>query len=150
MARISKRFCFVQSALLYSSSDGQRRIRCHNVAIPMTSSINDCFDYLDISSTTHLLLRKALSRFERVPNVEQTKLVIESALMNMARANMRNSPNKGQFEFSENMQYFFMYAMGALKSLLINIPQVMQPSSTVDTWCYYRFLVMMMSPDELL
>jgi hypothetical protein len=33
--RISKRFLFVQSALLYSSSEGQRRIRCHNIAIPL-------------------------------------------------------------------------------------------------------------------
>ena len=36
--RISKRFLFVQSALLYSSSEGQRRIRCHNIAIPLVQN----------------------------------------------------------------------------------------------------------------
>lgn len=36
LQRISKRFLFVQSALLYSTSEGQRRIRCHNIAIPIT------------------------------------------------------------------------------------------------------------------
>ena len=36
MSRISKRFLFVQSALLYSTSDGQRRIRSHSIAIPIT------------------------------------------------------------------------------------------------------------------
>lgn len=91
MSRISKRFLFIQSALLYSSSDGQRRIRCHNTAIPLTTSINESYEFLDISSTATLLLRKALSRFDRVPNVEQSKMVIESAVMNMARANQRNA-----------------------------------------------------------
>ena len=64
------------------------------------------------------MLRKALARFDRVPNIEQSKTVIESAVMNMARANQKASnTQKGvPFEFSENMQYFFMYALGILKS----------------------------------
>lgn len=36
MNRCSKRFLFVQSALLYSTSDGQRRIRSHSIAVPIT------------------------------------------------------------------------------------------------------------------
>ena len=39
LQRISKRFLFVQSALLYSTSEGERRIRCHSVAIPLTPSM---------------------------------------------------------------------------------------------------------------
>lgn len=107
---------------------------------------------MDISSTATVLLRKALSRFDRVPNVEQSKMVIESAVMNMARANQRhsNTPKGQQFEFSENMQYFFMYALGALKSQIINIPVIMNAIDTVDRIVYQRYLAMMMSPDELL
>lgn len=152
MSRISKRYLFIQSALLYSSSNGQRRIRCHNVAVPLCQSINDAYEFLDISSTTHLLLRKALSRFDRVPNIEQSKMVIESAVMNMARANQRHTVTaKGTtFEFSENMQYFFMYVLGALKSQIINLPVVMNPIDTIDKIVYQRYLAMMMTPDEML
>ena len=89
LQRISRRFLFIQSALLYSSSDGERRIRCHNIAVPITNVVSDCFDFLDISSTSHLLLRKAISRFDKIPNVEQSKMVIESTVMNMARAYQR-------------------------------------------------------------
>ena len=78
-------------------------------------------------------------------------MVIESAVMNMARANQRNSAQRGGgFEFSENMQYFFMYALGLLKSQLINIPMVMNPLDTVDKIVYQKFLANMMSPEELL
>lgn len=118
----------------------------------MVTNLGECYDYLDISSVSHLLLRKALSRFERVPNIEQTKMVIESGVMNLARAYQRhsNTPKGQQFEFSENMQYFFMYILGVLKSNLINIPMMTQPIDTVDKINYQRYLSMMMSPDELL
>jgi len=52
-----------------------------------------------------------------VANVEQSKTVIESSVMNMARACMRAQKQATQeTEFSENMQYFFMYILGVLKS----------------------------------
>lgn len=85
-ARISKRFLFIQSALLYSTSEGQRRIRCHNIAVPLVNNISECYNFLDITATTHLLARKALARFDKVQNIEQSKVVIEAALNNMARA----------------------------------------------------------------
>lgn len=37
LRRINKNFVFVQTALLYSTSEGQRRIRSHNMAIPLTN-----------------------------------------------------------------------------------------------------------------
>lgn len=147
LARISKRFLFIQSALLYSTSEGQRRIRCHNVAVPLTNSINEAYEMLDITSTAHLLLRKALARFDKVANVEQSRLVIEAGVNNMARACQRHTQQKG--EFSENMQYLFMYALGIMKSPLVNIPQIMNPIDIVDRIVQQRFLVNMMSPDEL-
>mmetsp|Transcript_8506 Transcript_8506/g.13074 ORF Transcript_8506/g.13074 Transcript_8506/m.13074 type:complete len:123 (-) Transcript_8506:689-1057(-) len=91
MARISKRFLFVQSALLYSSSDGQRRIRCHNLALPITNSLHDCFENIDIVTTTALLARKALSRFSKMPNIEQSRSMVEASLNNLCKANQRHA-----------------------------------------------------------
>jgi len=85
--RISKRFVFIQTALLYFSSEGQRRIRCHNIAVPLTNSTLEAFEYLDITSTAHFLLRKALARYEKLATIESMKMLIEASLNNMARAN---------------------------------------------------------------
>ena len=83
-------------------------------------------------------MRKALSRCDKVPNVDQSKTVIESTVMNMARAYQRasNVAKGAPFEFSENMQYFFMYALGILKSPLIHVPMVMNQIDTVDRVVY--------------
>ena len=127
LQRINKNFLFVQSALLYSTSEGQRRIRCHNIAIPLTNSVSEAYEYLDISATSFMLTRKALARFEKMANIEQSRSVIEAALNNMCKANQRAaSRQRGeQFQFSENMQYLIMYVLGALKSQIISIPQIM-------------------------
>jgi protein transport protein SEC24 len=78
---------FIQSALLYSSSEGQRRIRCHNIAIPLTNSISEAYDFVDITATTFFLTRKALARFDKMANIEATRAVIEAAVNNMCKAN---------------------------------------------------------------
>ena len=53
---------YVQSALLYSTSEGERRIRVHNAAIPLTNIPNLPFDYLDTSALALFWARVAISR----------------------------------------------------------------------------------------
>lgn len=136
--RISKRFLFVQSALLYSTSEGERRIRCHSVAIPLTTSMQEAHDYLDINAASCLLMRKALARQIRLANIEGGKQVIEAAINNLARSYMRGQRalRNDSGEFSENMQYFMIYALGILKAQVVNMPMVMQPIDTVDRVVY--------------
>lgn len=66
LRRINKNFVFVQTALLYSTSEGQRRIRSHNMAIPLTNQISESYDYLDITATSAFITRKALRRFQSI------------------------------------------------------------------------------------
>ena len=150
--RISKKFLFVQSALLYSSSEGQRRIRCHNMAIPLTTSVNEAFEFIDVVTISALLARKALNRFDRMANVEATRSVIEASMNNMCKANHRTARlEKGeQFQFSENMEYLIIYILGLLKSQIISIPPIMNQIDTVDKLVYTKFQVNHMSPDEVL
>ena len=73
LGRISKRFLFVQSALLYSSSEGERRIRCHSIAIPLVTNMMEAHEFLDINGISAMLLRKALARFVRLQNMDAAK-----------------------------------------------------------------------------
>lgn len=43
-----------------------------------------------------------------------------------------------------------MYALGVIKSQTIVLPQVMNPIDTIDRVVYQRYLVNVMSPDEVL
>lgn len=61
-ARRDTSHLYIQSALLYSTSEGERRIRVHNLAIPLTNMKHLPFEYLDVTATSHFLARLALNR----------------------------------------------------------------------------------------
>ena len=62
LARRDTSHLYIQSALVYSTSDGERRIRVHNLAVPLTNMKHLPFEYLDVTATVHYLARIALSR----------------------------------------------------------------------------------------
>jgi protein transport protein SEC24 len=62
MARRDTSHIYVQSALLYSTSEGERRIRVHNIAVPLTNMKHLPFEYIDITAVAHHFARVALNR----------------------------------------------------------------------------------------
>ena len=53
---------YIQSALLYSSSNGERRIRVHNIAVPLTNMKHLPYEFLDVNATALFFTRLALNR----------------------------------------------------------------------------------------
>ena len=105
LQRCCKRFLFVQSALLYSTSDGQRRIRSHSIAVPVTQMINEAYDYIDIVATSSMLARKALNQFTKFCSIEECKQAVIKVINNLVKGQMRAARlQRGeQFQFSDNM-----------------------------------------------
>jgi protein transport protein SEC24 len=62
VARRDTSHIYLQSALLYSTSEGERRIRVHNIAIPLTNMKHLPFEFLDAAATLHYFARVALNR----------------------------------------------------------------------------------------
>jgi protein transport protein SEC24 len=56
----NQKVLYVQSALLYSTSDAQRRIRVHNIAVPLTNVGQNLHDYMDEQAMTLFYARYAL------------------------------------------------------------------------------------------
>ena len=55
-------FCFFQTALLYTSGSGQRRIRVHTYALPTTSDLADVYNGIDAQCMASLLTKMAVDR----------------------------------------------------------------------------------------
>ena len=53
---------FAQTAFLYTSSNGERRIRVHNMAVPITNSLTQPFEYMDLAAVSALYMRQGISR----------------------------------------------------------------------------------------
>lgn len=51
---------FLQSALLYTTSCGERRIRVHNIAVPVEQVVQNVFDSVNIDVLCNILAKQAL------------------------------------------------------------------------------------------
>lgn len=50
----------IQAALLYTTSSGERRIRVHTTCIPVTQSIGEMFERVNVNAITNLLAKQAI------------------------------------------------------------------------------------------
>ena len=69
---------FVQTALLYTSSEGERRIRVHNLAMPVTMLATDPYENCDINAISPFIMKKGIDNLENLnPNLLSTRGYIE-------------------------------------------------------------------------
>lgn len=54
---------YVQCAVLYTSASGQRRVRCHNLALAVSSKLGDVFRTADMDATISLAAKEGARRY---------------------------------------------------------------------------------------
>lgn len=158
-----KPLVFVQSALLYSTLTGKRRMRVSTLALRTTSVVNDVFRSVDLAATATLLLREA-SVALRAPASEDEQNSLRakarSALYHrcvlMLASYRQHTPAKSspmsQLLLPEKLQLFPLFCMSLLKSPMLRygIPRrnqgVMKMSPTGDERAFYDFHMGQTSP----
>lgn len=62
---------FFQVAILYTSASGQRRVRCHNIAVAVSTKLGDVFRTADMDTTIAVVAKEGELPFFRLapPNV---------------------------------------------------------------------------------
>lgn len=53
-----KREAYFQCAVLYTSAFGERRVRCHNIAVPVSSKLGDVFRLADMDATIAIVAKE--------------------------------------------------------------------------------------------
>lgn len=148
----------VQAALLYTSSNGERRIRVHTHLIPVTQSIPDVIDSVDMDAVVNLLIKQAIeiatkTGFENARN-RIHQLAVE--LLRGSRPQLTTPgygmPNQyGQKPQAQadtgipaSMQLIPLYAMAIQKSLALRGGAEVR----TDERAFYHQLVQNMDIDE--
>ncbi|KXT00608.1 hypothetical protein AC578_3145 [Pseudocercospora eumusae] len=107
-----------QSALLYTTTSGQRRVRCSNVVATVTENARDSMRFVDQDAVIAVLAKEAASR---VPDrsLADTRQSLQDKLIDvlaMYRKHHSGQHPAGQLVMPEHMKEFAMYILGLIKS----------------------------------
>ncbi|KAI5363568.1 putative Zinc finger, Sec23/Sec24-type, sec23/Sec24, trunk domain, sec23/Sec24, helical [Septoria linicola] len=107
-----------QSALLYTTASGQRRVRCTNVVATVTENARDSMRFVDQDAVLCVLAKEAASK---VPDksLASTRQELQDKTTDVLAAYRKHhsgSHPAGQLVMPEHMKEFAMYMLGLIKS----------------------------------
>ncbi|TGO47146.1 hypothetical protein BCON_0291g00070 [Botryotinia convoluta] len=114
----SKLDAHFQSALLYTTASGERRVRCSNVIASVSDQAKDCMNFVDQDAIYALIAKEAASKMLAHSLKEIRGALSEKNVDILAgyRKNFSGSHPPGQLVLPEHLKEFSMYILGLVKS----------------------------------
>jgi protein transport protein SEC24 len=144
----------VQAALLYTSSNGERRIRIHTIVLPVTNSLPEVVDSVDIDTMVNLLTKQAVDIAQKT-GFDNARQRVHQITVEMMRG-CRPTPAGGGYGMPQyhqqqqeasvplTLQLLPLYSMSVQKSLALRGGSEVR----IDERAYYHQLVSNMDVDE--
>ena len=108
-----KNFIYIQSSLLYSVGDGKRRIRIHNLCLPLSNDPKIIYESMNAEIISNYYIRMTIDK------IYKTKAISNS--ISYTEAQFRSFIDKVMLtlkRFPENLEYLPYYMMGFFKNRL--------------------------------
>jgi protein transport protein SEC24 len=107
-----------QSALLYTTASGERRVRCCNVIASVSDNAKDCMKLVDQDAVYIMIAKEAATKMATTSLKDIRGGITEKNVDILAgyRKNFSGSHPPGQLVLPENLKEFSMYMLGLIKS----------------------------------
>ncbi|TPX48602.1 hypothetical protein SeMB42_g02938 [Synchytrium endobioticum] len=111
--------CCFQTAVLHTSSNGERRIRVSTLALPVTTSLADLFSSADQYALASILAKKGVDRVlsSRLEDAREAILNKLIDIISVFKSNFTTSGQSVQLLLPENLKMLPMLVMGLIKNL---------------------------------
>jgi protein transport protein SEC24 len=87
---------YIQSALLYTTADSERRIRVHNACYPLTNIRHLPYDYIDINALALYYARSGMAKLHlNAFNFQSVSAIVESQFQQLCQAFLRHGAGAG-------------------------------------------------------
>ncbi|KAJ1512405.1 COPII coat Sec23p-Sfb3p heterodimer component [Coelomomyces lativittatus] len=108
----------LQCALLYTSPEGQRRIRVHTLSLPTTSQLATLFRFAELDTTVAYLAKASVQSCftQRLSQVRQHFLDRCVKVLASYRKQCASTTNAGQLILPETLKLFPLYVLALHKS----------------------------------
>jgi len=109
---------FMQSAVLHTSAEGQRRVRVCNVALPVTSLAGNVFRFADMDSVVSHMIREAVTRLssQKIAYIQEELTERCGAILLAYRKNCAAATAPSQLIIPEAFRALPVYTLSMMKS----------------------------------
>lgn len=114
----SKLDAHFQSALLYTTASGERRVRCCNIIASVSEGARDCMKFVDQDAVYNIIAKEAATKMVTATLKDIRNAITEKTIDILAgyRKNFSGSHPPGQLVLPENLKELSMYTLGLIKS----------------------------------
>ncbi|KAM0661167.1 hypothetical protein ACHAPH_003098 [Verticillium nonalfalfae] len=117
----SKLDAHFQSALLYTSASGQRRVRCSNVIASVSDHARDCVKFIDQDAVYSILAKEASTKLDTTSaNLKDVRNFLTErtidVLANYRKNFLTQAHPPSELVMPERLKEFAMYMLGLIKS----------------------------------
>lgn len=114
----SKLDAHFQSALLYTTASGQRRVRCHNIVAGVNEGAIETMKFVDQDAVVNIIAKEAAAHMSERSLKDIRAGITEKTVDILAgyRKNFSGSHPAGQLVLPENLKEFSMYMLSLIKS----------------------------------
>lgn len=136
---------YSQAALLYTTSNGERRIRVMNLAIPVTTQLIDIFNSADLEAITNLMGKMAVEKIldtnlKDAREALVNKLASILAVYRVAAAGRVTGAAAGQLMTPDSLRQLPLFILALIKSEMMKSSPDMHPDHRAALMMRYRTL----------
>ncbi|KAI1332294.1 beta-sandwich domain of Sec23/24 [Xylariaceae sp. FL0255] len=145
----SKLDAHFQSALLYTTASGQRRVRCCNVVASISDNARDCMKFIDQDAVYTIIAKEAASKLSSTSSaLKDIRLGLTEKTIDILagyRKNFSSQPHPpAQLVMPEKLKEFSMYMLGLMKCRAFK-----GGNETSDRRVHEMRMIRSMGPSEL-
>ena len=142
-------FIYLQSCLLYSHGDGTRRMRVHNLCIPVSSNNNEIFQSIDAEFLSAFYAQRICHLAFRTRNLTDTVIKLENNFYHLIKEYFNNS-NSLKKEITSDIKLLILYFLGIMKLNLFNKNTDKGYLNDIDLSNYYRLKILKITVEEIM
>lgn len=143
---VNDNFVYIQSAFLYSYGDGSRRIRIHNLCLPVSNKPTDIYESIDGEALATYYLKSTIDKIYKTKNISNAIISTET-LFKTFISSMMSQQQSMKKELSDNLVYLPLYILGIIKHRLFCKDEI-EKKYDIDLSNYLRIKLQRTSIEE--
>ena len=142
------KYIFIQSALLYSYGDGSRRIRVHNLCLPISDNIKNIYSEINSEMLATFYLKDTIDKLYKTKNIANS-IISTDTKFKLFIDKVMSTQNKIDKELLPNLDYLPYYMLGMFKHRIFCKDEI-EKNYDIDISNFLRISLQKFSTSEII